>query len=66
MHESGDDRPAMVCPPGDHRWVHLESAALPEAADAPPTPLVATHRCRICGVSGMMEILNDGRPQRDP
>jgi hypothetical protein len=66
MTETGDDLPEQICAPGDHDWQQIDPAEpLPESEDL-PAPLIATHRCQICGVLGMMEILNDGRPPQHP
>jgi hypothetical protein len=68
MTTPGGDLPSTICAPGDHVWQNIAPVPLPEADTQPDTPtaMVATHRCSICGVVGMMEILNDGRPQRRP
>jgi hypothetical protein len=66
MTNPGDDLPSTICAPGDHVWQHIDEVPLPEADAEHATPIVPTHRCSVCGVAGMMEVLNDGRPQRAP
>jgi hypothetical protein len=66
MTTPGEDLPSTICAPGDHVWRHIEAVPLPQADAEHETAMVATHRCTACGVTGMMEILNDGRPQRRP